>query len=468
MTRMLAVLFCFMGYVVTCSGAVKLPGLFKDHMVLQREAQVRVWGWAEPGEAVSVTGSWHSTAAARCRTKADGTWEIHLKTTKAGGPHTLTVAGTNRTVIQDVMLGEVWVCAGQSNMAWTLADLGTQQALEDILKAEHDKIRFFKVPQKLAESPAKDCDGSWQVCTLNTAAEFSAVAYYYGLDLHSILDVPIGLIASHRGATRAESWTDPKTLDAFPAFSKPLKALSHSPDALSDQMPSVLFNGMIAPLTKYGIRGVIWYQGESNTDNPVQYRSLFPAMIKGWRAHWDQGDLPFYYAQIAPFQYAASTQSAALREAQMRALKLPKTGMAVTLDLGEKDNIHPPKKKDISQRLVLWAVKDVYGDGRTVCQGPRLLAMRFEENQAVLRFHHTYGALVAKGGVLKGFTVAGKDHVFYPAKATIKDRIVILSSPQVKTPVAARYGWSNWTEANLYNQAKLPASSFRTDTWPIE
>ncbi|MCP4452534.1 MAG: sialate O-acetylesterase [Planctomycetes bacterium] len=468
MTRMLAVLFCLVGHVATGSGAVELPGLFKDHMVLQRESQVNVWGWAEPGEAVSVTGSWNSSTEMRCKAGPDGRWEIKLKTTEAGGPHTLTVQGSNRTVIKDVMLGEVWVCSGQSNMAWTLADLETHEALEDIVNANHDKIRFFTVPQKLAAEPAEDCDGSWQVCALTTAAEFSAVAYYYGQDLHRLLGVPIGLIASHRGATRAESWTDQETLTAFPAFSKPLKALPHSPDALSDQMPSVLFNGMIAPLTRYGIRGAIWYQGESNTDRPVQYASLFPAMMKAWRAQWHQGAFPFFYVQIAPYQYGDSIQSAALREAQLRTLRLPKTGMAVTLDLGEKDNIHPHKKKEVSQRLVLCAVKEIYGDKKTICEGPSLQAMRFEENQAVLRFHRTYGALVAKGGTPKGFTIAGKDRVFYPATAKIQNTDLILSNPKVKNPVAVRYGWSNWTEANLYNQASLPASSFRTDNWPLE
>ncbi len=468
MARMLIMAVYLVGHAATCAGAVKLPGLFMDHMVLQRESQVRVWGWAEPGEAVSVTGSWDGAVTAHGKAQDDGAWEILLKTAQAGGPHTLTVQGTNRTIINDVMLGEVWVCSGQSNMAWNLADLGTQEALNDIINANHDKIRFFTVPLKLAANPAEDCDGSWHVCAMTTAAEFSAVAYYYGLDLHRLLGVPIGLIASHRRATRAESWTDQKTLTAFPAFSKALKTLSQTPDALSDQMPSVLFNGMIAPLTKYGIRGVIWYQGESNTDRPIQYKSLFPAMIKAWRAHWNQGDFPFYYVQIAPFQYEASIQSAALREAQMRTLKLPKTGMAVTLDLGERDNIHPSRKRTVSERLVLWAVRDIYGERRTVCQGPRLEAMRFEENQAVLRFYHTYGALTAKGGDLRGFTVAGKDRVFYPARATVQGKILILSNPEVKHPVAARYGWSNWTQANLYNQANLPASSFRTDTWPIE
>ncbi|NQV34628.1 MAG: 9-O-acetylesterase [Phycisphaeraceae bacterium] len=468
MTRMLAIAIFMMNCVAVCSGAVKLPGLFADHMVLQRESQVRVWGWAEPGEAVSVTGSWDVSTSVRCKTKPNGTWETELKTAKAGGPYTLTVAGTNRTMLNDVMLGEVWVCSGQSNMAWTLADLWTQEALEDIVEADHKEIRFFTVPQKLAAKPVKDCDGSWQVCSMTAAAEFSAVAYYYGLELHRLFGVPIGLIASHRGGTRAESWTDQKTLTAFPTFAEPLEKLSQSPDTLSDKMPSVLFNGMIAPLTKYSIRGVIWYQGESNTDRPMQYRSLFPAMIKAWRSHWGQGDFPFYYVQIAPYQYDAPIQSAALREAQLMTLSVPHTGMAVTLDLGEKNNIHPSNKKDISRRLIMWAVKDIYGEGRTVCQGPRLEAMRFEENQAVLRFYRTYGTLVAKGGELRGFTIAGKDHVFHPAKAVIKGETVILSNPKVQLPVAARYGWSNWTDANLFNQARLPASSFRTDNWPID
>ncbi len=468
MTRMSVIAVYITTCVAACSGAVKLPGLFTDHMVLQRESQVRVWGWAEPGEAVSVTGSWDVSTSVRCKTEPDGTWEIKLKTAKAGGPYTLTVVGTQRTVLNDVMLGEVWVCSGQSNMAWALAALGTREALEDIVKADHEEIRFFTVPQNLTAKPAKDCKGPWQVCSLTTAAEFSAVAYYYGQELHRLLGMPIGLIASHREDTRVESWTDQETLTAFPSLAEPLKALSQSPDTLSDKMPSVLFNGMIAPLTKYGIRGVIWYQGESNTDRPMQYRSLFSAMIKAWRAHWDQGDFPFYYVQIAPYQYDASIRSAALREAQLMTLSVPHTGMVVTLDLGEKNNIHPGKKKDISRRLIMWAVKDIYGERRTVCQGPRLEAMRFEENQAVLRFYRTYGALVAKGGDLKGFTIAGKDRVFHPAKASIKGETVMLSSPKVQTPVAARYGWSNWTDANLYNQAKLPASSFRTDSWPIE
>ena len=468
MTRMLTLAVYITSCAAMCPGAVRLPGLFTDHMVLQRESRVRIWGWAEPGEAVSVTGSWDTATSVHGQADPNGAWEIKLKTAKAGGPHTLTVEGASRTVINDVMLGEVWVCSGQSNMAWTLAAVGTQRAMEDIVNAENDKIRFFTVQQKLSASPSKDCKGPWQVCSLTTAAEFSAVAYYYGEALNRLLGVPIGLIASHRGDTRAESWTDQEALAAFPSFSEPLGAISQSGSALSHEMPSVVFNGMIAPLTNYGIRGVIWYQGESNVDNPVQYRTLFPAMIKAWRRQWGQGDFPFYYVQIAPYQYDASIQSAAFREAQLMTLSVPKTGMAVTLDLGEKNNIHPSKKKDVSRRLVMWAVKDIYGESNTICQGPHLEAMKFEENQVTLRFYRTYGALMARGRDLKGFTVAGKDRVFHPAKASIVGETVVLSSPRVPAPVAARYGWSNWTEANLYNQANLPASSFRTDTWLID
>lgn len=636
---------------------VKLPAIFGDSMVLQQKSNVTVWGWAEPGEEVSVKGNWNSFSKS---TKAndDGKWSVKIKTPKAGKTVKLTVKGNNKIVINDILIGEVWICSGQSNMEHTLEMLGDEQNLRAAAESTNPQIRLFTVEQKFSTEPEDDCVGTWQVCEPNTVKDFSATGYYFGKKLNETLNVPIGLISSNWGGTASESWTSREALKPFEEFSTTLRFLkdpestgealqqeyevklaqweeqvaqidpgtiegwyqkyidghefndwqdmklpmrwslsgtglkdtdgivwfrqtinlppdlakidlemnfgpiddvdttwvngtkigsttnswnmprrysvpasvltagentiavrvvditsdggftSCNPDDMrigkigaevsdcislattwkykistTDQVPgapksgtyidhnspTALYNGMIAPLTQFRIAGVIWYQGESNCYDPILYRSLFPAMITDWRTHWNQGDFPFYYVQIAPYDYGIGTPSEALREAQMMTLHaVPNVGMAVTMDLGEKKNIHPKNKQDVGDRLARWALAKTYKKKKVVYSGPIYKEMKVVDGKVRISFDNVDGGLVAGDNGLTDFEIAGADSKFVPAKAVIDGDTVIVSNETVKEPVAVRYDWSNWVEGSLFSKTGLPTSSFRTDNWPLE
>lgn len=476
MTRLFgvsAITVCLMA--MTAAAEVTLPTVFADGMVLQQKSRVTVWGWAEPGEKVSVKGSWQWLWGASTKAGKDGTWRIGLKTPKAGGPHTLTVTGKNRIVLDDVLSGEVWVCSGQSNMQWAMAALKTKEGDKAIAAADFPQIRLFSVPRQFAIAPQADCDGAWQVCTPDTAREFSAVAFYFGRQLHQKLHVPIGLIHTSWGGTVAEAWMSESALRAFGGFDAELDKLQ-TPDLHDEKFPdrntpSALFNKMIYPLLPFRIAGAIWYQGESNAGRWQQYRTLFPALIADWRAQWGQGDFPFYYVQIAPYKYADSKAvgSATLREAQMLTLRaVNNVGMAVTMDIGEEADIHPRNKRDVGHRLALWALAQTYGQKGLVYSGPIYTGMKVERDTVRLSFDAVGGGLVERGGPLTDFEIAGADQVFVPAKAVIDGNTVVVSASSVAEPAAVRYGFTNWAQPNLFNKEGLPASSFRTDDWAVE
>jgi len=470
----------FIGILALCLAGmaladVKLPTVFADGMVLQQKSRVTVWGWAEPGEKVTVKGSWQWLWGASTQAGKDGTWRIRLKTPKAGGPHTLTVKGNNRIVLNDVLTGEVWVCSGQSNMQWSMAALKTEEGKKAIAEADFPQIRLFTVPRKFAAQPQADCDGQWQVCTPETVKDFSAVAYYFGRQLHQQLNVPIGLIHTSWGGTVAEAWMSQGALREFGGFDAELDKLQ-TPDPHDDKFPnhntpSALFNKMIYPLLQFRIAGAIWYQGESNVARWRQYRTLFPALIADWRAQWGQGDFPFYYVQIAPYKYTDSKAvgAALLREAQMLTLKtVNNVGMAVTMDIGEEKDIHPRNKHDVGRRLALWALAKTYGQKGLVYSGPIYTGMKIERDTIRLMFDSVGGGLMSRGGPLTHFEIAGADRVFVPAKAVIDGNTVVVSASAVAQPAAVRYGFTNWAQPNLFNKEGLPASSFRTDDWPME
>jgi sialate O-acetylesterase len=432
-------------------------GLFTDGCVLQRGMKVPVWGNAAPGEKVTVAFRGQEVTAT---TNDKGQWKVELTKLEAGGPFELTISGPNNKVqLKDVLVGEVWVCSGQSNMEWALtATAGAKQA---IASADNPQIRLFTVQKVPAKEPmptlgvAKGKQPSaWQKCTTATAPRFSATAYYFGRELQKHLKIPVGLIHSSWGGTPAESWTSKEALQAHAAT----KELSGSKSG------SKLFNGMINPLIPYAIRGVIWYQGESNVGRAEQYRTLFPAMIKDWRDHWKQGDFPFLFVQIAPWAgYKQETGWAELCEAQQfTALKVPGTACIVTTDVGDPKDIHPRQKAPIGDRLARAARALAYGE-KIEHSGPVYAGMKIDGNKAILSFTHLGGGLETKGGALKGFQIAGADGKFVPAQAEIKDKQVVVSSPDVAQPVAVRYAWERYPEVNLFNQAGLPASPFRTD-----
>jgi len=476
---------------------VKLHALFTDGAVLQREMPVPVWGTATDGEKITVSFAGQTATT----TAKDGKWQVKLKALKAGGPHVLTVEGTNKLEVKDVLVGEVWICSGQSNMAWTLAK--AHNAAEVVPASANPNIRLFKVPGNPQDEPQHDVKAKWEACTPESSPGFSAVGYFFGRDLQKALGVPVGLIGSSVGGTPAQAWMSRAALEGTPAGKPHLESYAAAtadkagaeakfqkaeeawkakaaeakaanktaprrpqpPIFRGSKRPNGLYNGMIAPLVPYAVRGAIWYQGEANSTQADNYRELLPAMIKNWRADFNP-DLTFLIVQLAPYDRPAPEAWAYFREAQRQiALKTPKTGLAAIPDAGDPTDIHPTKKEPAGQRLALQALAITYGKD-VVASGPAFKSAIFGKEKATLTFDQVGGGLVAKDGDLTGFLIAGDDKKFVPATAKIvKDKIEV-SSADVKAPKAVRYAWKNMPDGNLWNKAGLPATPFRTDDWP--
>ncbi|MEN8848650.1 MAG: sialate O-acetylesterase [Akkermansiaceae bacterium] len=463
---------------------LQLAGIFKSNMVLQQNSEASIWGKATPDQKVTLTPSW-SRKSLTATADSSGKWLTKVPTPKAGGPFTLNVeAGKEKLTLTNILIGEVWICGGQSNMQWKMVGFGKDHWKEDLEKADLPQIRLCNVAQIFALSEQDDLSCNWSVCSARSASQFSAVAYFFGEQLHRELKVPIGLISSNWGGTTAEAWTSSDLLGKkYPDFEKVLStypALSEAhgdlhtrskrpPKPLKPGSPSGLYNAMIHPLIPFTFRGVIWYQGESNIKRPEQYRTLFPDLITDWRSQWNQGDFPFYYVQIAPYHYRTDPYPAAfLREAQLQTLSLPNTGMVVTMDIGNPENIHPKKKKPVAERLARLALARTYGQTDLVSSGPQLQSFKTEKKIIRLSFTHLGSGLATRDDEHPShFTIAGKDQKFHPAEARIVGNEVHVTSKEVSTPLALRYAWGNDDEPNLTNKEGLPASSFRTDDWPI-
>ncbi len=665
---LLLLAFTFTNAQVEMKNTVVMPAIFSDNMVLQRETIAPIWGKATPGTEVKITSTWGKTANAVAAD--DGNWMGKIETPKAGGPYKLKLEiGDSTIVYKNVLIGEVWLCSGQSNMEMPMEGWPPQSTVngsaEEIKNADYPNIRLFTVVRSYSTKPKFNCIGTWSECSPQTAAQFSATAFFFGKKLYKELNVPIGLIHSSWGGTPVESWTSAKYLsemakykdiyadldkansehqklkawlsnfpvidlsgkdadtrweglnfndsgcssvnyddsswkemnlptlweaaaigtfdgvvwfrkkinipaswlnkdlvldlgpiddmditfvngekvggyektgfyDTFRSYKIPkelvtnttltiavrvvdnqggggiwgkkddmkihpaegngvvslagswkyLPVAEYTPEKfyvfgaendeydnrpklsidISAFTPTALFNGMIAPLIPYSIKGVIWYQGEANTGNPEEYKTLFPLMIKNWRTDWKIGDFPFYYVQIAPYNYGNNTNSQRLREAQLLTLSVPNTGMAVTLDIGNANNIHPGDKKDVGERLALWALAKNYN--RDVAySGPIYKSMKVESNKIELSFDYAEGLTIKPINGKNNFQIAGKDGNFVDADVEVKWQNLIVSSPKVKVPVSVRYAWSDTSEATLFNKYKLPASSFRTDDW---
>ncbi len=478
---------------------VKLPALLSGNMVLQQQSEARFWGWADAGEKVEVRGSWEGALAAAVMAGEDGRWKTTLRTPEAGGPYVVTVKGANTITLENVLIGEVWVCSGQSNMEFRLK--GVTDAGHETARADYPRIRQFHVKGAHAAHPADDVSGAWVECRPETAGGFSAVAYFFGRKLHQELDIPIGLIHASMGATPARAWTsgrmlleknlyatevklvsDPETVEKTrakyeaemekcqvaaakaKAQGAPEPSRPQGLPQISTRWPSALFNGMISPLSASTIKGVIWYQGENDVGAEAWYRPLFPNLIQSWRDAWGLGDFPFYHVQLPPYDYG-NRNSALVREVQMNSLSMNHVGMAVTLDLGDFKNIHPANKKDVGERLALWALARDYGRKDLVHCGPIYQGMMIEGGMIRLSFDHTGSGLVAKDGKLANFVIAGADRRFVPAQATIDGETVVVSSDTVAEPVAVRYAFDNAGVPSLFNKEGLPAASFRTDEW---
>jgi len=447
---------------------IELPSVISDNMVLQQQFEAPIWGWAQPGETIRVTASWDQREITTTA-NVNGKWFVNLLTPQAGGVHSITI---NDIMLKNILIGEVWICSGQSNMWWPLSQ--TMDAETEIAAANFKEIRFFYVAREFADEPKKNCYGKWTDCNSQTVMGFSAVAYFFGRELQRELGVPIGLIHTSWGGTPAEAWTRKEVLQSDPELAIYLKRFEEKIAAaepgnlpLNQGSPSSLYNAMIAPLIPFGIRGAIWYQGESNAREAKLYEKLFPTMIKNWRDDWRQGDFSFYFVQIAPYNYDTPMICALLRDAQRKSLSVPNTGMAVTLDIGDPNDIHPRNKQDVGKRLALWALAKNYGKQNIVYSGPLYQSMKIEKNKIRLFFENVGSGLMAKGDALSHFEIAGDDQNFFPARARIDGKTVVVSSNEVKKPVAVRFAFQNTDEPNLFNEEGLPVSSFRTDDWEI-
>ncbi len=479
---------------------VRLPKLFSSHMVLQRDQPIHIWGWSEPGESVSAT--FHGATATSTGDPL-GHWSLYLPPQSAGGPFQLTVTGSNKIALDDILVGDVWFASGQSNMEMPVSGFPgsaiVNNSAAEIKDANHPDMRLFLVGDKASDYPLNDFAGepSWTVCSPETAAKFSAVAYFFGRDLQNKEHVPIGLIDSSWGGTPGASWisldgisSDASLMPVFAAragmidqqadtaaivaaekredaaarsANRPLPKHPWRPDPAS-WAPAALFNGMVAPATPFVMKGVIWYQGESDSEaaRAPLYDKVFPALISDWRAHWREGNFPFLFVQISSFKTAASESWPIIREAQLRTLALTNTAMAVSIDIGNPDNIHPPDKQAVGARLALAARAVAYGE-HIEYSGPLFRQTSAENGGMRVWFDHVEGGLIAKGGTLEGFEIAGEDHRFVAATARIDGPSVLVTSPQVTRPEYVRFGWANAPIVNLFNSVGLPASPFTSE-----
>ncbi|MEM7368493.1 MAG: sialate O-acetylesterase [Bacteroidota bacterium] len=442
----------------TVLATISLPAVYGDHMVLQQQEEVLLWGWGSPLEQLSVIGSWDGKVH-RDTTDNHANWHVTLQTPKAGGPYTITIIGSNTLVLEDVMIGEVWLCSGQSNMEWSVMH-GIQNGTQEAFEANHPGIRLFHVEKRSADVPQLDVVGKWASCTPESMAGFSAVAYFFGRNLQQDLKIPIGLIHSSWGGTPAEAWINQEVLARNERLAKAAEKIKPMP--WCPNRPGTTYNAMLAPLIPFPIAGAIWYQGETNTANHESYQELFSAMIDNWRSEW-QRDFPFYYVQIAPFRYGQKEVGVAIREAQRKTLATSKTGMVVISDIGNIKDIHPRNKQDVGKRLAAWALSNTYQKEGIVYSGPLYQKMEREGNKIRVYFDHAEGGLVSRNGTLTHFEIAGEDGTFVPAKAEIDGATILVQAGEIRRPQAVRFAWDNVAEPNLFNQAGLPASSFRSD-----
>jgi sialate O-acetylesterase len=486
---------------------VRLPQILGSDMVLQSGVPVPIWGWAEPGEKVTV----RLLDAERTATAdAQSQWKVEFPALSTGGPHKLSVSGKNTIELSNILAGEVWLGAGQSNMEMGVG--GCQDGPREIAEAKYPQIRLFMVENRTSGYPEDDVAGTWRVCSPETLGAggwsgFSAAAYYFGREVHKTLNVPVGLIDSSWGGTRIEPWTPPEGFASVPALADisaridganaehrraSSAALDHIERAVAfarteiaqgrrvpsvpslprhaldqEQQPTGLYNAMIHGLLPFPIRGALWYQGESNVGEGMLYFEKMKALIQGWRKVWGNDRMAFYFVALAPFRYGSNPRLPEIWEAQAATLSLPLTGMAVITDITTLGDIHPPNKQDVGRRLALWALVQLYGKKDIVYSGPLYDTMAVEGDKIRIHFRHVAGGLESRDGKdLTWFEIAGADKAYVPARATIDGDSILVSSEALKAPVAVRFGWSEVAEPNLQNKEKLPAAPFRTDRTP--
>ena len=459
-------LFPFFLFLVLFSAYanVRLPSIIGSHMVLQQKSSVKLWGWCSASEKIVITTSWDTTKYETYGNNG-ARWMTEIKTPSAGGPYTIWIKGNNEIMLEDVMIGEVWVCSGQSNMEWS----GTQklpQSIDEAPNARNNKIRLFYVSKSTSKFPQENLDGKWVVCSPEEMYKFSAIGYFFGKNLNQKMNVPIGLINSNWGGTPAETWAPEYVIDNDKIIKKGSEQLSASTGW--PHKTALAYNAMIYPITNYSIAGAIWYQGESNVRTYYAYEKLFTGMIDSWRQQWNK-NFPFYFVQIAPFAYGFKNVGALLRETQTKSARHPNTGMVVISDLvPDTTNIHPTVKIEVAKRLSDLALNSAYGFTDIACQSPVYSTHAIEKDKIKIQFSNAGNGLMVKGDKISSFEIAGEDKVFVAAQAKISGNSVIVSNKNIKIPVAVRFAFNNTATPNLFNKEGLPVNLFRTDDWEMD
>jgi sialate O-acetylesterase len=462
------VLLLSLSFVFHAGAEIKLPAVFSDNMVLQQQSQVAVWGWAKAGSNVTVTCSWNKKSYS-AKSDVNGYWKLKVQTPEASyTPYTLTVSDGKPVSLKNVLIGEVWICSGQSNMEMPMKGYFNQpvEGGPDLIAHSSNRgIRCFTVRKQSKAAPQTNCSGTWETANAQTVPNFTATGYFFARLLNQALDVPVGLIHTSWGGSLIEAWISPESLKDIPEKSAPA---NDAEIKMQHGTPTVLYNGMIHPVAGYGIRGAIWYQGEANRDEPELYVKMFDKMVRGWRDVWGVGDFPVYYCQLAPYRYGSGRNSGYIREAQAKCMQTPNTGMAVLMDAESPDCIHPPKKKDAGERMALWALAKTYGLEKIHYRSPEVKSVNIEGRVVIISFD-LFGSstgLTTKGKELRNFKIAGKDKRFHETKAALVGNKVYVFSPHVSEPVAVRYCFDDTSATEIFTvEGNLPVSSFRTDDW---
>lgn len=472
MKKSLFLVACGLLFASMAGAKIKLPTILADNMVLQQQSSVKLWGEATPGKKVMVSTSWNRKKYS-VQAGSDGRWLVKVDTPAAGGPYDVTISDGEALTLKNILIGEVWFCSGQSNMEMPVKGFGSspiEGSNELIAKASvSTPIRIYTAKLTYNRIPQADCEGAWRVNDQEGVANASATAYFFAKFLQEALDIPVGVVVSSWGGSKVEAWMSGKALEPFKGEIN-MDHLTGSGDVQSpNQRACLLRNAMIEPYLNFAIRGMIWYQGESNAGQPEQYRKLMKSFVADTRDAFGQGEFPFYYVQIAPHRYGGVDQvgSAGLREAQMQNLKdIPNSGMAITMDVaGPAYNIHPAQKKEVGDRLAYWALAKTYGKtGFSYC-GPVYKSLEVKDGKAFVSFEYADMGLAPFEEEIKGIEIAGADKVFHPAKAFVQGGRLVVANESVSTPVAVRYCYKNYSLGNLTNTYGLPASSFRTDDW---
>lgn len=449
-------------FISTLQARIKMPGIFLDNMMLQRDTIVKIWGWSNASADIKVSTSWNQKKYSS-RADFSGRWELKIATPKEPGPFSITISDGEPVIIKNVLIGEVWICSGQSNMEMSFSGVAgpVDGALDAVVKSKSNKIRLFTLKHVAKIIPQEDCEGIWVEATPETVFNFSAAGYFFGRLVNDVTDLPVGLIHASWGGSKIEAWMTPESLEG----TNKLLPEEDADMKMPMWVPTTLFNGMINPIMGFGIRGVLWYQGESNQDEPDLYAFMFKRMVNDWRKNWEHGIFPFYYVQIAPYRYGGN--SAFLREVQLKASDcIPNIAMVVNMDANSPDNIHPSNKKQVGERLAYLALSKTYGVNGFPCNSPVYKSMKIKGSIVEMEFAMN-GSLGFYSNVvmIKGFKIAGQDKRFHDASASISGNRIFVSSPQVDTPVAVRFAFDNTTASEVFSMEGLPVSSFRTDNW---